>query len=75
MFTSLNIRKVGNSLGTTLPKEILQKLNVGEGDRVFVRETAYGVELTAYDPEFEEAMEAYKEVSSLYKNALRELAE
>ena len=40
MFTSLNIRKVGNSLGTTLPKEILQKLNVGEGDRVFVRETA-----------------------------------
>lgn len=74
MFTSLKVRKVGNSLGTTLPKEILQKLNVGEGDCVFVKETAYGVELTAYDPEFEKAMEAYREVSSLYKNALRELA-
>jgi hypothetical protein len=51
-----------------------EKLNVGEGDRIFVRETANGVELTAYDPEFEKAMEAYKEVSSLYKNALKELA-
>jgi putative addiction module antidote len=74
MFTSLNIRKVGKSLGVILPKEIIQKLNVGEGDRIFVRETANGVELTAYDPEFEKAMEAYKEVSSLYKNALKELA-
>lgn len=65
MFTSLTIQKVGNSLGIILPKEILQKLNVGEGDRVFVRETANGVELTAYDLEFEKAMEAYKEVSGL----------
>lgn len=74
MFTSLTIQKAGNSLGITVPKEILQKLNVIEGDRIFVRETANGVELTAYDPEVEKAMEAYKEVSILYKDALKELA-
>ncbi len=73
MFTSLAIQKIGNSLRIILSKEILQKLNVVEGDRIFVRETANGVELTAYDPEFEQAMVACKEVSNLYKNALQEL--
>ena len=38
MYT-LKIRKVGNSLGVTLPKEALQKLRVQEGDSVFVTET------------------------------------
>jgi putative addiction module antidote len=73
MYT-LKIRRVGNSQGITLPKELLQKLNVREGDSIFVTETAEGVQLTAYDPEFEKAMAAYRKVSSKYKNALRELA-
>lgn len=71
---ALKIRKVGNSLGTTFPKEVLQKLKVGEGDTVFVTETADGIQLTAYDPEFEKAMEAYKKVSTKYRNALHQLA-
>jgi putative addiction module antidote len=74
MYT-LKIRRVGNSQGITLPKELLQKLNVREGDSVFVTETADGIQLTAYDPEFEKAMAAYRKVSSKYKNALRELAQ
>ena len=49
MYT-LKIRKVGNSLGTTLPKEVLQKLKVGEGDSLFITETADGIQITAYDP-------------------------
>jgi putative addiction module antidote len=73
MFT-LKIRRVGNSLGTTLPKEILQKLNVSEGDSIFVTETEDGVQLTAYDPEFAKAMAVYRKVNSKYRNALRELA-
>lgn len=71
---TLKIRKVGNSLGTTLPKEILEKLKVGEGDTVYVTETPNGIEITAYDPNFEQAMAAYRKVSSKYRNALRELA-
>ncbi|NJM70647.1 MAG: AbrB/MazE/SpoVT family DNA-binding domain-containing protein [Scytonema sp. RU_4_4] len=73
MYT-LKVRRVGNSLGTTLPKEILQKLRVDEGDTIFVTETADGVYLTASNPDFEKAMEAYKKVSSKYRNALHELA-
>ena len=71
----LKIHKVGDSLGITIPKEVLQKLEVGEGDSIFVTETTDGVQITAKDPEFEKAMEVYRKVSSKYRNALRELAE
>lgn len=72
--TTLKIRKVGNSLGATFPKEVLQKLKLQEGDTVYVTETPDGVQLTPYDPNFDQAMEAYRKVSSKYKNALRQLA-
>jgi putative addiction module antidote len=72
--TTLKIRKVGNSLGATFPKEVLEKLKVGEGDTVHVTETPDGIQLTPYDPAFENAMEAYRKVNNQYKNALRELA-
>jgi putative addiction module antidote len=72
--TTLKIRKVGNSLGTTFQKEVLQQLNVEEGDTVYVTQMPDGIKLTAYDPNFAKAMEAYRKVSRKYKNALRELA-
>lgn len=73
--TTLKIRKVGNSLGATFPKEVLQKLKLEEGDTVYVTETPDGVQLTPYDPNFDQAMEAYRKVSNKYRNALRQLAE
>lgn len=69
----LRIRKVGNSLGTTLPKQVLQKLRV-RGNTVFVTKTPDGVQITSHDPDFEKAMEAYRKVSTKYRNALGELA-
>lgn len=73
MYT-IKIHKIGDSLGITLPQEVLQQLNVGEGDNVFVTKTADGVQITAGEPNFERAMKAYRKVSQKYKNALRELA-
>ncbi|HLO86253.1 MAG TPA: AbrB/MazE/SpoVT family DNA-binding domain-containing protein [Nostocaceae cyanobacterium] len=73
MYT-LKIRKIGNSLGITLPKEALQKLRVQEGDSVFVTETPSGIHVTAGNPNFEKAMETYRKVSTKYRNALHELA-
>ncbi len=32
----LKLRKTGNSLATTWPKEILSRLNVKEGDKLYV---------------------------------------
>ncbi|MBE9170047.1 AbrB/MazE/SpoVT family DNA-binding domain-containing protein [Pleurocapsales cyanobacterium LEGE 06147] len=70
----LKLRKIGNSLGATFPKEILDKLQVEEGDTIFVTQTPDGVQLTAYDPEFEAVMQAAEDVTRRYRNALRELA-
>lgn len=71
---AIAIQKIGDSLGITLPPEILEKLQVGEGDSIFITETTEGIQITTRDPEFEKAMEAYQKVSEKYKNALRELA-
>ena len=71
---TLKILRIGNSLGATFPKEILQKLNVSEGDSIFLTETPNGVQMTAYDPDFEAAMQAFAETRKNYRNALRELA-
>jgi putative addiction module antidote len=70
----LKIQKIGDSLGISLPEEVLQQLNVGEGDNVFMTETDEGIQITVNDPEFERAMKIYKQGSEKYKNALRELA-
>ena len=73
--TELTIRKIGNSMGATFPKELLNKLRVSEGDNIYVTETPEGILLSAYDPDFAEAMEAYAEGSSKYRNTLHQLAQ
>lgn len=59
-------------MGLTLPQEALEKLKVQEGDSVFVTETPAGV-MTYCNPDFEKAMEAYRKVSTKYRNAVHEL--
>ena len=71
---ALKIRKIGNSLGVTLPKEALEKMSVGEGDIIFLTDAPEGFKVTPYDENFEKAMEALGEGSKQYRNALRELA-
>jgi putative addiction module antidote len=62
-------------MGATFPKEMLSKLHVSEGDKIFVTETPEGVLLSAYDPDFAEAMQAYAEGSAKYRNTLHQLAQ
>lgn len=71
----LKIRKIGNSYGVTLPKELLEKLGVREGDELFALATANGVELTALDPDFEQALSAGRDFMNKYPNAMKKLAE
>jgi putative addiction module antidote len=73
MYT-LKIQKIGDALVVTLPEEVLEQLNLSEGDSLFLTETLEGMQLTTGNPEFEKAMKAYKIISEKYKNALRELA-
>ncbi len=73
--TTLKITTVGNSVGVVLPREILRRLRVVKGDVLYVLETADGIELTAFDPEFASQMEVAEEVMREDRDVLRRLAE
>lgn len=71
----LELKKIGNSTGLILPKELLARLNMDQGDWLYVTELPDGgIRLVQTDPEFEEAMEAARKGMKRYTNALRELA-
>ena len=74
MFLELKLRKVGNSLGVVLPKEVLAHLKVEEGDTVTVTEAQDGVRLSASNPEFAKTMSVFESLNRRYRNTLRELA-
>lgn len=74
MTEQVKVRAIGNSLGIVLSKELLAKLRVGKDDALHVVETPTGIELRAYDPEFEKQMTVARGIAKRYRNALRELA-
>ncbi|HEX4953611.1 MAG TPA: AbrB/MazE/SpoVT family DNA-binding domain-containing protein [Thermoanaerobaculia bacterium] len=74
MVKEVTLRRMGGSLGATLPKEMVERLGVRAGEKLFAIETEKGVLLTAYDPRFSAAVEVYEEGNRRYRNALRELA-
>jgi putative addiction module antidote len=70
----LTVRKVGNSLGVTLPAPAAQALHVREGDSLYLTEAPDGFRLTPYDPQFERTMQVAEGFMRRYRNALRDLA-
>ena len=74
MVRTVTLRKMGGSVGATLPKDLADRLHLHVGDQVFVVATEKGLLITAYDPTFEKAMVVYRRGAKKYKNALRELA-
>jgi len=70
----LKIRKIGNSVGLILPKEVVEQLRVGEDDTVHYVVDSDGLHVTPYDPDFDAAMKAFERTRRKYRNALRALA-
>lgn len=75
MVVEIKLRKVGNSVGVVLPKEVLAHLNVGEGDTVCVTDAADGsVRVSPTNSAFTKQMQVAEDVIKRYRNTLRELA-
>ena len=71
----LEVKKIGNSTGLILPKELLAQLNIGQGDWLFVTRTADGaLRLAPYDPEHEEVMRLARDVMKEYRDTFKALA-
>ncbi len=70
----VKLRKVGNSYGFTLPKELLEKYNLKEGEALYIVENNDGFKLSPYDPDFEQWAATFDKTNKKFKNALKELA-
>jgi putative addiction module antidote len=73
--TALQIRKIGNSVGVILPKELLARLNLKEGDKFYPVEQPDGsLRLSPFDPKHARTMEIARKVIREYRDTLAALA-
>jgi putative addiction module antidote len=71
----LQIKKIGNSVGLILPKELLARLKLKEGDKLHVVEqTERCMKLSPYDPKHAKAMEIARRSFRKYADTYKALA-
>ena len=72
----LQIKKIGNSVGFILPRELLARLRLKEGDKLHVIEQSdRGIKLSPYDPKHAKAMEIARRSFRRYADTYKALAE
>lgn len=71
---AITLRQVGGSIGTTLPREMVDRLDLAAGDWVLAIETEQGILLTPYSVELADDLDATRKAAKRYRTALRELA-
>ena len=72
---NLQIRKIGNSTGLILPKELLERLRLQQGDEVLVTEGPdRTLTITPSNPNDDETMRIAREMMVKYAAVLRALA-
>lgn len=71
----LEIKKIGNSTGLILPKELLARLGLSQGDHVLVTEAPDGsLNVAPYANDDDETMRLAREVMKEYRTTLKALA-
>jgi putative addiction module antidote len=71
----IEIKRIGNSDGLILPRELMQRLDLKRGQQLHVVELAGGgFQVLPYDPDFEEAMKVADGVMDEYRDTLAALA-
>ncbi|MEA3642170.1 MAG: AbrB/MazE/SpoVT family DNA-binding domain-containing protein [Lamprobacter sp.] len=71
---TLEIKAIGDSVGVTLPPEVLALLQAKAGDRLHLTETPEGILLSAQSPELTRQMEVAETIMQEDREVLRELA-
>ena len=70
----LELKRIGNSTGVILPKELLARLDLRQGDAVYISELpGRELRLSPYDPDHAEAMATALEIFREYQDSLRAL--
>jgi putative addiction module antidote len=71
----IEIKKIGNSDGLLLPRELMQRLDLKRGQQLHITELpGGGFQALPYDPDFERTMEIADEIMEKYRDTLATLA-
>jgi putative addiction module antidote len=71
----IEIKKIGNSDGLILPRELMQRLDLKRGQQLHITELAGGgFQVLPYDPDFEKTMKIADEIMDEYRDTLAALA-
>jgi putative addiction module antidote len=71
---NVTIRKIGNSEGIIIPKEVLNRLGLKAGDTLEIAEANGAIELRPEQADLAEQLKAARIGMEKYRVALRELA-
>jgi putative addiction module antidote len=71
---NITVRRIGNSLGVILPKEMLDHYGIKEGDAVDAVQGEKAIELRPQNADLAEQLKAARIGMAKYRIALRELA-
>jgi putative addiction module antidote len=71
--TRVILRDVGDSLGVTLPGELIDDLRLEAGDEMLVMEADKGIYLSPSGSPFKQAFDEYQRLGREYQTALEEL--
>ncbi len=71
---NIELKKLGNSTGLILPKELLTRLGMVAGDELVITETPDGFKVTRRSETFEKGMEIARKAMKTYHHTLKELA-
>ena len=71
----IEIKKIGNSDGLLIPRELMQRLDLKRGQQLHITELpGGGFQALPYDPDFERTMELAEETMDTYRDTLATLA-
>ena len=71
----IEIKKIGNSDGLLLPRELMQRLDLKRGQELHITELpGGGFQAMPYDPDFEKTMEIADQIMEKYRDTLAALA-
>ena len=71
---SITVRRIGNSLGVILPKELLDRYGIKEGDSLEANAGDKAIELRPQKADLADQLRAARIGMEKYRVALRELA-
>lgn len=73
--TKLKICKHGNSLGTNLPKSVIEEMKVHEGNYIYPTKIDTGIQLSPYDDDLIKQMIVAEEIMREDREVLKLLAD